>query len=74
MTNLTLKIIAVVLLLTAILVSPGWIRDVTKEADEKPVQSVVKNQNKVITGMSLENSYSSLYNSKSASRTCLLYY
>lgn len=76
MKNLKLKALVALLILTAILVSPGWIKDISGEEESKPVQteSVQLDSNIAVSGVSLENSNAGIYSLKLATNSYAQFY
>ncbi len=62
MTKLMVKILAVLLILAALLVSPGWVKDLTVGTPAAPTTSV----NYTVNGIGFENSNVIMYTSKLA--------
>lgn len=75
MKNLIVKALVALFLLTAVLVSPGWIKDLSGEGND-PVntESVVKNSNLTVSGMSLQNSNAGIYSLKLATFSYAQFY
>ena len=75
MKKLMVKAFVALLILTAILVSPGWIKDLTGE-EKEPVQtdSVLKKSNIAISGISLQNSNAGIYSLKLATFSYAQFY
>lgn len=76
MKKFMLKAIAALFILTAILVSPGWIKDISGEDESKPVQtkSVQLDSNIAVSGVSLENSNAGIYSLKLATSSYAQFY
>ncbi|MBK8552758.1 MAG: hypothetical protein IPL53_17505 [Ignavibacteria bacterium] len=62
MRKLKVTIAVALLILTAVLVSPGWVKDLSTEKSEKPAEV----QNLTVKGMSIDNSMAGMYSFKLA--------